>query len=151
MLGKPLPCPSRPHPAAERADHAVRLAEAISALVDAKADARGCHVAFVLLQKVVTPSLDFDMRVTPPSELTQQRAQVHDAVAGTLQHIMASQEICSDTLAVLSLPADMGGAALRMPDRQAAGSAARWASQEEALPVAQGIAQQLGILGDWTQ
>ena len=95
--------------------------------------------------------LDFDMRVTPPCELTQQRAQVHSAVAGTLQHILASHDLSSEALAVLSLPADMGGAALRMPDRQAAGSAARWASQEEALPVAQDIALQLDIPGDWKQ
>ena len=96
----------------------------------------------------VCPSLDYDLRADT-HEATQQ-TRLHDAVFQSLASI-ARRELGPEQQSQITLPADMGGCAIRSPSRQGAGVAARWAALSDTLPRAQRALESLGHRGWWKQ
>ena len=137
-------------PTAERAQRACRLAAAISRMVRARVDSRGAHVGFVLLQRVVCPALEWDLRTSPPGVVESHAADVHSAVLQALSVIFSTDGIDGDRQVLVAAPADIGGLAFRLPSRAGAGAAARWAALEAALPPAKRLASDLSMHVDWT-
>eukprot|EP00974_Lingulodinium_polyedra_P007456 709275-Lingulodinium_polyedra.AAC.1 len=129
----------------------MELAKALRKLVRARPHPRAAHAAFALLQRVVCPALDWDLRASPLGAVAAQQRAVHDAVLETLNVIIGGENIEDEEMVLAGLPADLGGLALRSPGRPSAGLAARWAALAEAIPRAQAVARQLGIAADWQQ
>ena len=114
-------------PATTRADKACKLAKGITDMARAMVDKSGAHAATVLLQRVVCPSLDYDLRARADKNVATQQRRVHDAVFQSLAAI-ARRELEPEQQSQIALPADMGGCAIRSSNSKGAGVAARWAA-----------------------
>ena len=60
---------------------------------------------------------------------------------------IARRELGNEQQSQIALPADMGGCAIRSPNRKGAGVAARWAAPSDTLPRAQRALETLGYRG----
>ena len=137
-------------PTTVRADKACKLAKSITDMAHAMVDKCGAHAATVLLQRVVCPSLDYDLRARADKHVATQQRRVHDAVFQSLAAI-TRRELGPEQQNQIALPADMGGCAIRSPNRKGAGVAARWAALSDTLPRAQRALEELGYSGCWKQ
>ena len=99
-------------PTTARADKACKLAKGITDMARAIVDKCGAHAATVLLQRVVCPSLDYDLRARGDKHVATQQRRVHDAVFQSLAAI-ARRELGPEQQSQIALPADMGGCATR--------------------------------------
>ena len=135
-------------PTTVRANKACKLATGITDMAHAMVDKCGAHAATVLLQRVVCPSLDYDLRARADKHVATQQRRVHDAVFQSLAAI-TRRELGPEQQSQIALSADMGGCAIRSPNRKGAGVAARWAALT--LPRAQRALEELGYCGCWKQ
>ena len=71
-------------PTTGRADKACKLAKGITDMARAVVDKCGAHAATLLLQRVVCPSLDHDLRARADKHVPTQQKRVHDAMFQSL-------------------------------------------------------------------
>ena len=147
-----LGAPEGPSPTATRADKACQLAQAVADFAVAKVDDRGLHAAFTLLQKVVCPALEWDLRVADNAQVEPHCRRVTDAIAVAFQRMLPTLpalHVDAHIAAQLSSPADLAGFALRPPSRVGGAAAARWAALHASLGEAKQLASAHDIPAVW--
>ena len=119
-------------------------------MATARVDERGAHAAFALLQRVVCPALEWDLRAAAATATPAHQQRLDAEIWRTLEAI-AGGPLPEDAYhLVAAMPADLGGLALRGPGRPHAAAAARWAALTAALPEAKRLAIELDADCDWT-
>ena len=135
-------------PAEDRADKACKLAEATVRMGLSCADDRGVHAAFALLQRVVSPALEWDLRAAALGEVQPPADRLDTAITSGLRELFGVDMTAPQTLQA-QLPADLGGLAMRMPGRQGAAALAKWAALSAALPEAKRLCEELEYDTQW--
>ena len=106
--------PPTPDPVLQRAQDATQLAEAIKRMATDGSDEYVHHVAFVMLQRLICPALDFDARACGNMHVRDLQSQVATRVTRALEAILG-MVLPVVALQQAGLPAELGGLALRLP------------------------------------
>ena len=144
------PQPATKDPVETRAERALQLAQAATLLGLSGIDDRAVHVAFVILQRLVCPALDYDARSLSNGHVADLACRLHTEVVSSVGRLMKS-EIPQHAVEQLALSGDIGGVAMRLPRRHGSIAAARWASLQIALPTAKQYVAVNGMTADWNQ